>query len=143
MTYEIISKRKKNNTAPVKSPDDAYNLLSRYHDAKQEHFIVITLNGAHEPISVAITSIGLVDKTIVHPREVFVRAIQDMASAIIVCHNHPSGSLKVSAEDDEITKRIQSAGLLLGIHVLDHIIFSKFGYASLRQEGYFPSEEKK
>jgi DNA repair protein RadC len=136
MTYEIITKRKKSNPAPIKSPQDAFDLVRRYRDFQQEQFIVITLDGGHKPIKVSIASIGLVNKTIVHPREVFVRAIQDMASAIIVCHNHPSGSLLVSPEDNEITDRICSAGELLGIHVLDHIIISKSGFISLRKEGY-------
>jgi DNA repair protein RadC len=137
MAYEIISKRRKNNTAPVRTPDDAFNLIRRYRDFRQEQFIVITLNGAHEPISVSIASIGIVNRTIVHPREVFVRAIKDMASAVIISHNHPSGSLKVSPEDNEITDRLTQAGELIGINVLDHIIFSKTGYTSLRKEGHF------
>jgi DNA repair protein RadC len=99
--------------------------------------ILITLNGSHEPISVSIVSIGLVNKTVVHPREVFIRAIRDMASAIVICHNHPSGSLKASNEDNEITERILAAGKILGINVLDHIIFSKTGFISLRMEDYF------
>jgi DNA repair protein RadC len=68
---------------------------------------------------------------------VFIRAIQDMASAIIICHNHPSGSLKASNEDIEITERMCEAGKLLGINVIDHIIFSKTGFVSLRKECIF------
>jgi len=131
MTYEIISKRKKNKPIPIRSPQDVFNLVRRYLDSPQEQFIVITLNGAHEPINVSIVSIGLVNRTIVHPREVFIRAIQDMACSIIVCHNHPSGSLSVSPEDNEITERLAKAGELIGIQVLDHIIFSETGYVSL------------
>jgi len=137
MTYEIISKRQKNNNTPVKSPEDAYNLIKRYKNSSQEHFILITLNGAHEPITVSIVSIGLINRTIVHPREVFVRAIRDMAAAIIICHNHPSGSLKVSPEDSEVTERLEQVGELIGIEVIDHIIFSKNSYISLRNEGCF------
>jgi DNA repair protein RadC len=142
MSYEIISKRRKTNPAPVRTPDDAFNLIRRYCDSQKEQFIVITLNGTHEPISVSIVSIGLVNKTMVHPREVFVRAIQDMACAIIICHNHPSGALKASPEDNEITELITKAGELIGINVLDHIIFSKTGYISLRQEGSFKTKLK-
>jgi len=143
MTYEIISKRKKSNPSPIRSPQDVFNLVRRYRDYQQEQFIVITLNGAHEPINVSIASIGLVNRTIVHPREVFVRAIQDMASAIIVCHNHPSGSLSVSPEDNEITERLCSAGELMGIYILDHVIISKSGFISLRNEGYFKNDMSK
>jgi len=137
MTYEIISKRRKNNPAPVKTPDDAYSLIKRYRNLQQEHFIVITLNGAHEPITVSIASIGLINRLIIHPREVFIHAIRDMAAAIIVCHNHPSGSLIASPEDNVITEKVCNAGELLGIPVLDHIIFSKRGYASMRRDEYF------
>jgi len=140
MTYQIVSERHKINQGAVTTPSDIYNLVKRYRNAPKEQFIVITLNGAHEPISVSITSIGLVNTTIVHPREVFIRAIQDMASAIVICHNHPSGSLKASDEDHAITKRICDAGELLGIHVLDHIIFSKTGFISLRTEGFFKAK---
>jgi len=139
MTYEIISKRRIKNLSPIKTPNDAYKLIERYKDLLQEYFIVITLNGSHEPITVSIANIGLVNRTIVHPREVFVRAIRDMATAIIICHNHPSGSLKASPEDSEITERLTQAGELLGINVLDHIIISKNGYISLRNEGLFKS----
>jgi DNA repair protein RadC len=140
VTYEIISKRKKNNPTPVRTPGDAYNLIKRYLNAPQEQFIVITLNGAHEPITVSIASTGLVNRAIVHPREVFVRAVRDMAAAISVCHNHPSGSLNAPPEGGEITESLCNAGELLGINVLDRIIFSKNGYASLRMEGYFKNK---
>jgi DNA repair protein RadC len=137
MTYQIVSeRRRKNNPGTIKNPSDAYDLLKRYRKEQKEQFIVITLNCAHEPISVCLVSIGLVNHTIVHPREVFNRAIRDMATAIIVCHKHPSGCLEASPEDMEITEWLKKAGKLLGITVLDHIIISKFGYASLRVEGY-------
>ena len=136
MFYQIVSERRRNNPGAIRQASDIYNLVKPYWKAQKEHFIVVTLNGAHEPISVSIVSIGLVNKTIVHPREVFIRAIKDMATAIIICHNHPSGSLEPSPEDNEITERICKAGGLLGINVLDHIIFSKNGYASLREKGY-------
>jgi DNA repair protein RadC len=141
MTYEIISKRRKKNPAPVRTPDDAYNLIKRYRNLQQEHFIVITLNGAHEPITVSIASIGLINRLIIHPREVFIRAIRDMAAAIIVCHNHPSGSLIASPEDNAITETVCNAVELLGIHVLDHIIFSKRGFASMQREEYYKNQQ--
>ena len=142
MTFQIVSERRRKNPGVVKTPDDIYNLLKHYWDAEKEHFILITLNGAHEPISVSLVSIGLVNRTIVHPREVFIRAVRDMATAIVICHNHPSGSLDPSDEDKEITERICKAGEVLGIRVIDHIIFTKFGYASLRREGYVPLKEE-
>jgi DNA repair protein RadC len=142
MVYEIVSKRRIKNPVPVFNHEDAYNLIKRYQNLPKEQLILITLNGTHKPISVSIVSIGIVNRTIVHPREIFIRAIQDKASAIIICHNHPSGSLNASQEDNEITDRICDAGELLGIRVLDHIIFSENGYASLRKDGYFKTREK-
>jgi DNA repair protein RadC len=142
MTYEIISKRKKNNVGPIMNPEDAYHLLKPYQNANQEQCIVITLNGAHEPITVSLVSIGLVNKTLIHAREVFIRAIEDRASAIIIAHNHPSGILKPSNEDNDITKIIRDAGKLIGIPAIDHIIFSKDGFISLKKEGYFKQKEE-
>jgi len=141
MVYEIVSKRRKKNPNPVITPDDAYELVKHYKNAEKEQFILITLNGNHRPISVSIVSIGLVNQTIVHPREVFIRAIKDNASAIIICHNHPSGNLYPSPGDNKITEMIYDAGELIGIKVLDHIIFSENGYASLRKDGYFKTRE--
>jgi DNA repair protein RadC len=140
MTYQIVSERRKDNPNIIKDPKDIYNLVKRYRNARQEHFIVITLDGAHKPVSVVIVSIGLVNRTIVHPREVFFRAIQDMASAIVICHNHPSCFLQPSPEDRDLTNRLEEAGNLLGIQVLDHIIFCKYGYLSFREEGLFKNE---
>jgi DNA repair protein RadC len=143
MTYQIVSERRKSNPGAVRTPGDVYNLVKRYRNEPKEHFIVITLNGAHEPISVYIASIGIVNRTIVHPREIFVRAIQDMASAIVICHNHPSGSLEASYEDNELTGRICEAGKIIGIQVLDHIIISKSGFKSLMQEGCLMAGEER
>jgi DNA repair protein RadC len=138
MTYEIISERKMKNQKAVNNPEDTYSLVKRYAGKRQEHFIVITLNGAHEPISVSVAFIGLVNKIIVHPREVFGRAIQDMASTVIVCHNHPSGNLAPSEQDLEITRNLSEAGEIVGIPLIDHLIFDKKGYFSFRKEGCFP-----
>ena len=142
MKYQIVSERQIYNDAIIKTSDDAYEIVKRYRNEEKEHFIVITLNNNHNPISVVIASIGLVNKTIVHPREVFVRAIQDLASAIIVCHNHPSGSLVVSPEDIEITDRLNEAGKIIGINVVDHLIFTKDGYTSMRKQGYLQNKEE-
>ena len=95
MKYQIVSERQIYNDAIIKTSDDVYEIVKRYRNEEKKHFIVITLNNNHNPISVVIASIGLVNKTIVHPREVFIRAIQDLASAIIVCHNHPSDLLTI------------------------------------------------
>ena len=140
MTYQIISERKLRRNVKIIQPVDVYTLVKRYAVAKQEHFLLLTLNGAHNVISVSIISIGLANKTIVHPREVFCKAITDRASAIIVCHNHPSGAVTPSDEDKQITVDIFRTGEIVGIPLIDHIVFSKTGYTSLKKEGVIPEK---
>jgi DNA repair protein RadC len=117
----------------IKHPQDIYNLIHHYADRRQERFICLSLNGAHEVLAERIVTIGLVNRTIVHPREVFADPILDRASAVIVAHNHPSGQLIPSQEDDEITLRLKIAAEILGLHFLDHLIFSETSYFSYRQ----------
>ena len=119
----------------IKYPSDIYNIIRHNADKKQERFISISLNGAHEVISARVVTIGLVNRTIIHPREVFADVIQDRAAAFAVAHNHPSGQLLPSAEDDEITGRLLEASSILGLHFLDHIIFSENDWWSYRQNG--------
>jgi DNA repair protein RadC len=125
----------------IETPGEVYGLVKRYAKAKKECFILLTLNGSHDVISVSIVTIGIANKTIIHPREVFCRAISENAVAIIVCHNHPSGAVMPSDEDKQITDTIYLAGEIIGIPLLDHIIISKKGYMSLRKEGFFPQKE--
>lgn len=119
----------------ISTPADVLPLIQHYADRKQEHFICISINGANEVIKSRIVSVGLVNKTQVHPREVFADPITDRASAIIVAHNHPAGSLEPSSEDKEITVQLKSAGETLGIRLLDHIIFNHKGYYSFLENG--------
>jgi DNA repair protein RadC len=142
MIYQIVSERR----APpyrISSPRDAFGALTRYANARNERFLVLTLDGAHQLIATRIVSIGLVNRTVVHPREVFFPAIKDNAVAIIVAHNHPSGRLDASPEDIEITRRLREAGEILGISLLDHVIFhKKSGFFSFVEHGLLepPSE---
>ena len=117
----------------ISFPPDVLPLIKHYADRKQEHFICISINGANEVITSRVVSVGLVNRTQVHPREVFADPITDRASAIIVAHNHPSGSLNPSKEDFEITKQLKSAGETLGIRLLDHIIFNHKGHYSFME----------
>lgn len=119
----------------IRHPGDIYALIRHHADRRQERFLCISLNGAHEVLAIRIVTIGLVNKTIVHPREVFSDPLLDRASAVAVAHNHPSGQLQPSAEDDEITRRLCSAADILGLHFLDHIIFSEQSYFSYLREG--------
>ncbi|AEF82206.1 RadC family protein [Leadbettera azotonutricia] len=122
----------------IKTPQDIYSLIRHYADRRQERFICISLNGAHEVLAVRIVTIGLVNRTIVHPREVFADPLLDRASAVAVAHNHPSGELDPSVEDNEITMKLKAAADILGIHFLDHLIFSENSWFSYRQSGLIP-----
>jgi DNA repair protein RadC len=135
MTYEIVSERHCRYPVKITNANDAYAALKRYSRAKQEQFIVMTLNGAHEVISVSLVSLGLLNRTIVHPREVFNRAIRDRAAAVIVSHNHPSGQTEPSEEDRNITQRLVNAGDIIGIPILDHLIITRNGFVSFKDLG--------
>ena len=119
----------------VKYPDEIFSLVRHNADRKQERFISLSLNGAHEVLAVRLVTIGLLNRTIVHPREVFADIIQDRAAAFAVAHNHPSGKLSPSLEDDEVTERLLKAAEILGLHFLDHLIFSETAWWSYRQNG--------
>ena len=137
MTYDLVCERK----APVlrvSGPSDLIPSLMRFAAKKQEHFLIVTLDGAQQVIKVHIVSIGLLNRTLIHPREVFVRAIKDCAASLILAHNHPSGSIEPSREDREATQRLVKAGSLLGIEVLDHLIFSRSKYFSFKEMGEMP-----
>ena len=123
------------STTRIARPRDIFDLIRHYADRKQERFISLSLNGAHEVLAVRVVTVGLVNKTIVHPREVFADLIQDRAAAFCVAHNHPSGHLTYSPEDEEITRRLYSAALILGIHFMDHLIFTQEDYWSFRENG--------
>jgi DNA repair protein RadC len=128
---EFARRRIRPEGLKISFPPDVLPLIRHYGDRKQEHFICISLNGATEVIAV-----GLVNKTQVHPREVFADPITDRASAIIVAHNHPSGGITPSKEDIEITSQLKAAGETLGIKLLDHIIFNQKDYYSFLEKGF-------
>ena len=115
----------------IDSPEKAVEQLTDIRDKKQEYFICLTLDGANRLIARRTISIGTLTSSLVHPREVFADAIKDRAASIIVAHNHPSGSLNPSTADLEVTHRLQTAGELLGIQLIDHIIITKQAYASI------------
>lgn len=119
----------------ISVPADAVKCLEVFRNQSVENFVVITLDGAHSVINTHLITIGLVNRTIIHPREVFRVAILDNASGIILAHNHPSGITSPSREDIEVTQRMIKAGEVIGIAVLDHIIIGKDAYTSLAEEG--------
>lgn len=119
----------------INYPADVVPIISHYADRKQEHFLCVALNGAHEVMTLRVVSVGLLNRTIVHPREVFADPLKDRAAAVVVAHNHPSGNVEPSTEDRQITIRLKDAGETLGIQLLDHIVFSVRGYYSFLEHG--------
>lgn len=133
--FEFARRRIRPEGLRVTQPSDVLKELQHLANRKQEHFTCTTLNGANEIIATRVVTIGLVNSCQVHPREVFSDCLTDRASAIIVAHNHPSGNLEPSSEDSALTKRLVDAAEILGIRLLDHIIFSERGYFSYQEAG--------
>ena len=119
----------------VTKPEDILPHVAYLKEKRQEHFVCITLNGAGEVLGNRTITLGLLNHSLVHPREVFADAITDRAASIICVHNHPSGSLEPSSQDIAITTQLRDAGVLIGIQLIDHIIISKNGHLSLRERG--------
>ncbi|MDR2420952.1 MAG: DNA repair protein RadC [Oscillospiraceae bacterium] len=128
---EFWRRKHAKQTRPIiDAPEKAAEQLNFIRNKKQEHFVLLTLDGARRLIKSRVITVGTLTASLVHPREVFAPAIEDRAASIIIAHNHPSGSLDVSAKDREVTKLIREAGELLGIHLDDHIIITGDDFAS-------------
>lgn len=117
---------------------DASEQFSYLKDRKQECFAMLTLDGAGRLIDNAVIFQGTLDHSLVHPREVFAKALEDRAAAIILAHNHPSADLEPSFEDISTTEKLEAVGRLLGIDVRDHLIISRKGYRSIRTSQFAP-----
>jgi len=117
----------------ITGPEDIVSLVQDLRKKKQEHFVTLTLDGAHNLIKKRTVFIGTLNQSLVHPREVFADAISDRAAAVILIHNHPSGNVEPSELDVSLTKRLIKAGELLGIEVLDHIIIGKDKHSSFKE----------
>jgi DNA repair protein RadC len=117
----------------VKSPEDVVNIVkSQLKGKKKEHFLVLCLDTRNRVINCRPVSIGSLDTSIVHPREVFKEAVSSSAASVIFVHNHPSGDPEPSKEDVELTKRLVKAGEIIGVDVLDHIVVCDRSYLSLK-----------
>ena len=126
------------NLPVVKTPDEVVNLIKgRLKDKKKEHFLALLLDTRSQLIKVAPISVGSLDSSIVHPREVFKEALSASAASVIFVHNHPSGDPAPSADDIKLTKRLVQAGEIMGIEVLDHVIIGDKKFLSLKREGLF------
>lgn len=117
----------------VCSPKDLLPHLESEKFAKQEHVIVFTLDGYNQIIKKHVVTIGLANQSLIHPREIFFPAIQDQAVSIVMAHNHPSGNIEPSDSDLVSTKRMVEASKIMGITILDHVIFGQTGFLSLRE----------
>jgi DNA repair protein RadC len=119
----------------ITSAADVYHTLAEYTTKNQEHFILITLDGASKVIEKRVVFIGTLNQSLVHPREIFRHALLDNAAGIIISHNHPSGTLEASRADIQVTERLKEVSKLVGIELLDHVIISKNGYFSFSDDG--------
>jgi len=117
----------------LESVQDIVSQVSDYATKKQEYLLALTLDGANRLIQKRVITIGLLDQSLAHPREIFSWAIEDRASSLVLVHNHPSGKLEPSSADISTTLRVSQVGKLVGIDVLDHVIISKHGHFSFRQ----------
>lgn len=119
---------------PLRSPGDAATLMMpEMRFLAKEHFRVLLLDAKNRVFGSELVSIGTLNTSLVHPRELFRRAIQASAAAVILVHNHPSGDPTPSAEDLQLTRRLVEAGRLLGIEILDHLIIGDNRYVSLKE----------
>jgi DNA repair protein RadC len=115
-------------------PEKVYLLIkSKLKNYHKEHFYIIALDSRNH--SIAEVSVGSLNESIVHPREVFAEAIKNRAASVIFVHNHPSGDPEPSEDDLEITKRLVESGKILGIEVVDHIIVAKDSFFSFKNKG--------
>ena len=115
------------------SPEDVWGQMADLRDNKKEHFVVFFLDIRNQKIKRQVVSIGTLNASLVHPREVFEEAIRHNSAQIIVAHNHPSGDTEPSEEDLQITHRLKKAGEILGIELLDHVIVAGDGWLSLKE----------
>lgn len=120
--FEFTRRKLRKKTLTIRCASDVYPLVAHLSSKKQEHFLCISLSGANEVIASRTITIGLLNSSQVHPREVFADAISDRAASVILAHNHPSRQPEPSPEDLAVTRRLCEAGIILGITVLDHII---------------------
>jgi len=133
--FELARRHLLKDTVRIVVAEDILPLVADIAGKQQEHFVCISLNGANEVIEKRIVTIGLLDNSPVHPREVFADVIADRAAAVIFVHNHPSGDPTPSEADLKIHEQLTQAAQILGIRVLDHVIVSKKGHFSFQKAG--------
>lgn len=123
------------NNKPIKCAKDVFEYaLHRLQSNNKEQFMILHLDSKNRVIKDEVISIGTLNTSIIHPREVFKSAIKESANSIILVHNHPSGDPNPSEEDEKITKRLNEAGKLLDIEIIDHVIVGKDDYYSFNEQ---------
>lgn len=122
----------------IRSPEDVYQLMHiQLLGERREHFLAVMLDTKNRVVRTETISIGTLDSSLVHPREVYRVVIREGAACWIAVHNHPSGDPTPSPEDIAVTRRLKEAGELIGVELLDHLIIGDGNYTSLREKGYF------
>lgn len=139
---ELGRRRSNHLRAPIKSPCDIVPFLKNYAVSEKEHFLLVTLNGGHEILQIHVITVGTLNRTLIHPREVFTAAMRDNAAAIIVSHNHPSGNCQPSEEDIAITETLEKVSVIMGIELLDHVIVSRENFFSFLEHKMLNSGKK-
>lgn len=134
--FELARRHLLKGTTKISCAKDVLAFVADIAEKQQEYFICISLNGANEVIEKRVVTIGLLDKSPVHPREVFADVITDRAASVIFAHNHPSGELQPSEADLRIHDQLTEAGRILGLRVLDHLIVTRKGYYSFKEAGF-------
>lgn len=118
----------------IETPFDAYVLLKNFlEDSDREKLLVVCLDTKNQPINICTVSVGTLNSSLVHPREIFKTAILSNSNQIMLAHNHPSGISAPSNEDKAMTNRIKDAGVILGIELIDHIIIGSNEYFSFKE----------
>lgn len=133
--YEVCKRAQQTDPlVTISSAQDVYKVTSSIWHNKREHLVVLLLNARNQLVKSHTVSIGTLTSNLVHPREVFAPAFEERAAQIIIVHNHPSGDPTPSFEDIQITERLLTAGGLLGIELVDHVIVSSKNYCSIREQ---------
>lgn len=122
------------NLPTIKDAKDAVAQLQKLRTVKKEHFVALYLNARNQLVYKETVSIGTLNASLIHPREIFKPALEQCAASLIVAHNHPSGDAEPSHDDMMVTKRIKEAGHIMGIELVDHIIITKNSFYSFQEK---------
>ena len=137
---ELGRRHNRSPQARVNHPSDVIPFVKHYAMQPTEHFVCISVNGAHEIIAIRVICIGSGNMALLRPNEIFCDALKDRAAGIILCHNHPGGKAEPSNEDILTTEHLNEAAELLGLSLLDHIIVTKTSYFSFLEHKMLPTE---